>query len=379
MLLVPATMSASFTLQSLLDEGVRTGVFSAAQAHVVHDGRSVFAGQTGEASAQTLFDLASVTKVATTLLFLALESRGLAGNTRLQAILPTASTQDATLEDLLFHRSGLPAWRPFFAHPDALPALLHSRSPELVERAHRVVVEGALACVPERPVGERAVYSDVGFILLGEALAQAAGEPLDLLFARTLSRPLNLALTYRRLDAPPRGDDCAPTGTTRPRPLPPGLWAPLSIPPTPSRRGEVDDDNAWAMGGVAGHAGLFATAHTLARLGQLVLEDIEGARRLAPPERWQTVVRRDARTPGSERALGFDTVSPGASSTGRHLSAHAIGHLGFTGTSLWIDPVARLVVSLVTNRSLLSRTPEPMRSFRPRFHDLAYEFACGMG
>jgi CubicO group peptidase (beta-lactamase class C family) len=131
----------------------------------------------------------------------------------------------------------------------------------------------------------------------------------------------------------------------------------------------VDDDNAWAMDGVAGHAGLFSTAQDVAHFGQAVLEELEGAGRLAPPESWQRALTREATVPGSTRALGFDTPSAEGSSGGRHLSARAVGHLGFTGTSLWVDPARALVVALLSNRTLPGRHNLGIRDFRPRFHD----------
>ena len=123
------------------------------------------------------------------------------------------------------------------------------------------------------------------------------------------------------------------------------------------------------MDGVAGHAGLFSTAADVARFGQRVLEELQGARRLAPPELWLQALERDPATPGSERALGFDTASPEGSSGGRFMSSRAVGHLGFTGCSLWIDPERELVVSLLSNRVLTGRSNLAIRAFRPRFHD----------
>jgi CubicO group peptidase (beta-lactamase class C family) len=147
----------------------------------------------------------------------------------------------------------------------------------------------------------------------------------------------------------------------------------------PSPPGEVDDDNAWAMDGVAGHAGLFGTAGDVAAFGQAVLDDLAGAARLAAPALWTRATQRDAETPGSTRALGFDTRLPGdaagASAAGRlgDRGAGAVGHLGFTGTSLWIDLERRVVVALCTNRTLAGRAETRIRPFRPRFHDAVVE------
>ena len=364
-------------LQELLECGVRERCFPAAQATVLHRGQTLFEGAAGEATRGTVFDLASVTKVATTALYLALRQRGtLEAETRIGALLPAAVAPQLTLEDLLYHRSGLPAWRPFFAHPEAMPAVLASgRSRDVFAGSRRAVVEGALATRPEGPVATRAVYSDVGFILLGEALSIAAGQPLEQLFEAAVVEPLGLSLGYRPLGLPVSDTQpdlqLAPTGTQRPRPPAPGQEGSFSaeVVAPETTAGEVDDDNAWAMGGVAGHAGLFGTSNALAAFGQAILEERGGAGRLASPGLWTPAFTRDPLTPNSERTLGFDTVSPGGSSAGQSMSSEAVGHLGFTGTSLWIDPARELVVALLTNRTLLGRDNLGIRSFRPRFHD----------
>jgi CubicO group peptidase (beta-lactamase class C family) len=139
------------------------------------------------------------------------------------------------------------------------------------------------------------------------------------------------------------------------------LW---SVPERPTQPCEVDDDNAWCLDGVSGHAGLFGTALDVARFGQAVLEG-----RWTPPTPWA----RDASTPGSTRAFGFDTPSLEGSSCGGRFGRRgplgAIGHLGFTGTSLWIDLDRHLVVAFLTNRVALGRANIRIREFRPRVHD----------
>jgi CubicO group peptidase (beta-lactamase class C family) len=137
------------------------------------------------------------------------------------------------------------------------------------------------------------------------------------------------------------------------------------------------------MDGVAGHAGLFGTASDVATFGQILLEDVHGAQHLARRELWQRAIAPDRSTPGSSRALGFDTVerdSPPDSSAGKQigrLGPGALGHLGFTGVSLWIDLARMLVVALCTNRTLLGRGNLRIRSFRPAFHDRVVEELVG--
>jgi CubicO group peptidase (beta-lactamase class C family) len=146
--------------------------------------------------------------------------------------------------------------------------------------------------------------------------------------------------------------------------------------------GEVDDDNAWVMDGVGGHAGLFGTAVDVAAFGRAVLDERAGAGRLARPDHWAAALRRDTATLGSTCALGFHSRVPGdpegESSAGRLVGAEppgAVGHLGFTGTSLWVDLGRSLVVALCTNRTAgpLGRRESRIRDFRPRFHDMAVE------
>lgn len=381
-------------LQSLLDEGVASGVFPCARAEVWRHGERVFEGGGGGATAETVFDLASLTKVmCTTAAFLSLWGRGkVEPETPVSRHLPDAAVgpTGVTVGDLLYHRSGLPAFEPFFATVmREWPRLLdRDCPPELRTAARSAAVERALATPPACAPRVQAVYSDVDFIVLGELLSVAAGVALDALFAERVAAPLGLSARFRRLSAMSApgaaesgSEAIASTGRARPREPAPGqegLWASLGSHPSPP--GEVDDDNAWAMDGVAGHAGLFGTAADVAAFGQAVLEDVAGAGRLAPPGLWERALRRDAETPGSTRALGFDTVRPGdppaGSSAGRWLGQAppgAVGHLGFTGVSLWIDIGRQLVVALCTNRTALGRAETRIRELRPRFHDAVIE------
>src|SRR5690349_8783228 len=152
------------------------------------------------------------------------------------------------------------------------------------------------------------------------------------------------------------------------------MWPPFPTHPSPP--GEVDDDNAWVLDGVAGHAGLFGTAADVARFGQVLLDELEGASKLAPAPLWRRAFAVDARTPGSTRALGFDTPSATGSSAGRWIgkvAPGAVGHTGFTGVSLWVDLARKLVVALCTNRTFLGRAEVRIKDFRPTFHDRVVE------
>jgi CubicO group peptidase (beta-lactamase class C family) len=241
---------------------------------------------------------------------------------------------------LLFHRSGLPAFEPFFAR--------------CTTRAE--VVAAALEVAPVAPPGSAAVYSDIGFIILGELISTLHAAPLDQLFTEHIAGPFGLRESSFR---PPRELTVA-TGGTRPREPAPGQEGLWQVAAGPSRDGEVDDDNAWVMNGVSGHAGLFAPAHDVATFGQAVLE----GRLSYSSAGWP----RDT-TPGSTRTFGFDTPSAEGASCGQRFGPNAIGHLGFTGTSLWVDLSRQLVVVLLTNRVIYGRANVQIRQFRPRFHD----------
>ena len=372
-------------LQQVLEEAVQLGMFPAAQAVVLHEGRQVFGGVAGACTGDTQFDLASLTKVmATTAVFLKLWTKGAVGpETPLSRYFPgaPASAAGCTVADLLYHRSGLPAFVPFFA--DALhrhsSLLKQERLASLRARVREEVVARAAACALEAPPGTRAVYSDVGFILLGAVLEKAGGAKLDALFEEHVARPLALSARFLppSVGAPPP-ESFAPTGARRPREPAPGqegLW-PDTLPHAASRPGEVDDDNAFVLDGVAGHAGLFGTAVDVARFGQAVLAACKGDATLAPAPLWYRALATDAKVQGSTRSMGFDSPSLQGSSAGTHLGdtpPGAVGHTGFTGTSLWVDLRRSLVVALVTNRVAHGRQEGRIKLFRPVFHDLVVE------
>lgn len=349
------------SLEALLQRGVDEQAFPLARLEVFHRDRHVLS--LGNAAPGCQFDLASVTKVmSTTALVLDQE---LAIESALQRFLPTAAAQ-VSLADLLFHRSGLPAFKPYFADElNAHPGLFGGAESELRATVRRGVIERVVATSPERPAGTQAVYSDLGFILLGVALETASGLPLDRLFHARVATPLGLTAGYRRIsDALPVPAEFAPTGATRPREPAPGQEGMWSVPERPTGLAQVDDDNAFCLDGVSGHAGLFGNALDVARFGQAVLEG-----RFAPSTPWGP----DRLTPGSTRALGFDTPSLEGASCGPRFGRKgpkgAIGHLGFTGTSLWIDFDRQLVVAFLTNRVAFGRANLKIREFRPQLHE----------
>ena len=297
----------------------------------------------------TLFDLASLTKVvATTPTAMLLYQRGLLDlDAPLSAIIPEFTTDAAkdprrhevTIRMLLAHSSGLPAHEKFFLKARTRAELLHA------------AFTTPLAANP----ATRADYSDVGFIIFGIALERLADESLDRFCQREVFAPLGMTHTTfnppleLRAKIPPTADD----ETFRGRLI----------------QGEVQDENASIMGGVAAHAGLFSTAEDLAKFAQALLNNGSPILR---PETVALFTRRESAPPGTSRALGWDTRSA-PSQSGKYLSPQSFGHLGYTGTSLWIDPIHQLSVTLLTNRTWPNCSDQSIKQIRPKFHDAVIE------
>jgi len=269
-----------------------------------------------------------------------------------------------TLRHLLTHSSGLKPWRAFHE-------LLLDRERKTGQRligtpaAREFVLDRICRSALVHEPGAAAVYGDLDFIVLGAVLEAAARRPLDELCRERIFAPLGLAHTgFLR---PPEGGG-APPDTVRRR------FAATEACPWRGRVvwGEVHDPNASAMGGVAGHAGLFGTADDLMRFAGILLDVHQGRSQALPGELLRSFFTRQHLPESSDWALGWDTPTPGASSSGRYFSERSVGHLGFTGTSLWIDLERETVVVLLTNRI----HPIAKRSqfkLRPLVHDLVME------
>jgi CubicO group peptidase (beta-lactamase class C family) len=301
----------------------------------------------------TVFDLASLTKpIATATALMLLIDTGKVGlDDPIAIYLDTwcqPSYDTPTLRHLLSHCSGLPAWRPYYLRIDRTLAPLDRR-----RAVYAMVHREALTCPP----GAMLRYSDVGFILLCEVVETITGTTLDAFCQRQIVVPLDLGhMAFRPLGpARPLGMAFASTE-----------WCPWR------RRlmeGEVHDENAWIMGGVAGHAGLFATGGQVWRFAQGLLQGLRGRKWLVSTPTVQAFATRQRAPEGSTWALGWDTPTSGKSSAGQYVSPAAIGHLGFTGTSLWIDPEQDVIIVLLTNRVHPSRQRQGIRAFRPLIHD----------
>ena len=317
--------------------GAAFGVFAHGQIQVLDGvGGFTYDAATSPVTSATVYDLASVTKViATTSMAMLLHQRGqLSLDQPLVDLLPAFAHGNAvTLRLLLAHASGLPGYARLFEEAHTPDALLNA------------CLRLPLTSLP----GTHAEYSDPGFILLGRALEVIAGEPLQDFCAREIFAPLHMHSTCFR---------------------PPAAWR-SGIPPTEDDQtfrhrivqGEVQDENCFILGGVAGHAGLFSSALDPLRYAQGLFQQ-----QLLTEQTLTLFTSRAGLPADSSRALGWDTPSS-PSSSGRFFSPHSAGHLGYSGTSLWIDFERQAAIVLLTNRTWPHRQSQSIRTVRPAFHD----------
>lgn len=286
----------------------------------------------------TLYDLASLTKVVgTTSVILTLVRDGrLALNDPVGLYLPglpQSVGRHVTVEHLLTHSSGLPAWQPFYKDASDFDSLL------------KRTYDTALEAMP----GERARYSDVGFLWLGEVATRAGGKPLAALEMERLFQPLGMTTTRRDPEVLGRAR-IAPTER-------------LVGQRDEFLHGVVHDENALAGEGLTGHAGLFATATDLALLCRELVRGLRDQSTLFPATLLDMFTTRREIVAGSSHALGWDTPS-GKSAAGDLMGRRSFGHTGFTGTSLWVDPDRELYVVLLTNRVHPTRDNPKIRTVR---------------
>jgi CubicO group peptidase (beta-lactamase class C family) len=346
----------------VLHEAIRARAFPGCAFGVLAGGETVLVDSLGRftydesaptVKGHTVFDVASLTKVvATTAAAMLLFQRGgLDLETPLSALLPEFvagrpagdPARSVTIRHLLAHNSGLPGYVDFFRET----------------RDARVLIQELLKTPLVTAPDARAEYSDPGFTLLGMALEAHLGEPLAQWLQREVYRPLGLTET----------GFCPPTEKR------------LAIPPTEedtwlrNRRiqGEVQDENAWVLGGAAGHAGLFSNVPDLLGFAAEILDawGKNGKLKLFQASTIEAFAKRQPPA-GSPWALGWDTPS-GQSSSGHHFSRNSIGHLGYSGCSLWIDLEASLAVVLLTNRTWPDRKSQLIKEVRPAFYDAVRE------
>ena len=346
---------AADLLERAVDDGVTPGgvLLVARRGTVVLDhaaGRLTYDEGSPAVTPSTIYDLASLTKViaTTTLLMRRVEADALDLDAAATSYLPElkeSAVGGATLRDLLAHSSGLPCCTQLFRE------LGEDLDRDEARGRYLEHIAGTELAVARR---ERAIYSDLGVLLLGEILERGSDRGLAQQVEEEVLEPLGL------ID----------TGYVPPEELRERI-APTEFDSWRGRlpHGEVHDENTLALGGIAPHAGLFGTARDVAVFGQAMLNGgLYGDRRLADSETVALFTRRAELVPGSSRALGWDTPSD-PSSAGRYFSARSFGHTGFTGTSLWIDPELDLIVVLLTNRVHPTRDNIAIRRLRPAIHD----------
>jgi len=362
-----------------LEQGVQEGAFPGAVVLVARGGRVLHHAAFGVRSLDppggpmqpdTIFDLSSLTKaLATTTAFMLLvRDKKVALDDRVTRFFHNFGVHGKThitFRHLLAHCSGLPGWRGYFRDIERI-----EREGRLNFAASRGAKEWVFEQIhrerPEYEVGARSVYSDLGFMLLGELIEVVSRMPLDRFCHERIFRPLGL-----------RSTAFIDLSTLRTRRLTPVTEVIAPTERCPWRKGvicgEVHDDNAYAMGGVAGHAGLFANAAEVHALADRLRRCWRGEDDFVPTELVREFWRRDGLVAGSSWALGWDTPSPEGSSAGTRIGADAVGHLGFTGTSLWIDLGRDATVVFLTNRVHPRRDNDRIREIRPRVHDAALE------
>jgi serine-type D-Ala-D-Ala carboxypeptidase len=357
-------------LQLAVDEGVFPGAVLAVrhQGTLVYQqaaGRLSFAPAAGAASVETVYDLASLTKplATTTAIVLLAQRKKLDLDSPIKDWLePLSGTPvgSTPVTHLLSHSSGLPGWRPFY---ERLSTGDLSRDGQVDrERAKAAVI----SYIRDEPLlyqaGTRSLYSDLGFMLLGFIVERVAARSLAAFCEDEVFGPLGaVPLGYR------------PNGTSVPDVLPGAGHAIAATEDDPWRGrvlyGEVHDENAYALGGIAGHAGLFGTAGAVLAISSTWLAAYWDETSLLDPALVRRFAGRQWAIPDSSWALGWDTPSA-PSSAGTYFSDSSFGHLGYTGTSLWIDPTRRLEIVLLSNRVHPTRRNERIRRFRPHIHDL---------
>ena len=339
----------------ILEQAIAQRAFPGASVAITHLGKLVALKAVGrftyeedspQVTVASIFDLASVTKVvATTSMAMILYERGVLDlEAPLVGVVPEFNGDNPRRREIAFHM--------LLAHSSGLPG--HDK---LYLRAHNreELIADALRVPLKSSPGTRAEYSDIGFIALGLALERMAEESLNSFCQREVFGPLGMLQTSfnppsaLKSHVPPTADD----QTFRKRTI----------------QGEVYDENASVMGGVAPHAGLFSTASDVATFAYTILN---GGTPIVRPETVATFTRRANSPPDTSRALGWDTPST-PSQSGRYFSLASFGHLGYTGTSLWIDPERQLSVTLLTNRTWPDSSNQAIREVRPRFHDAVAE------
>ena len=363
------------SVDQAFQDAVAEGVFPGAVVLVSRDEEIVYEQAFGRRSLEphqtamdlgTIFDLASLTKpLATTIaIMLLIKEKKLRLDDLVTRVIPMYGVFGknlTTFRHLLHHSSGLPAWKAFFE--EIVKAEKSGRINFVASQAAKNYVYEVIH--REKPIGapgNQCVYSDLGFIVLGEAIEILSGNTLDRFCQEKIFKPLGLRATGFV--------DLTRLRTHRLQPVE-EMIAPTENCPWRKKIlcGEVHDDNAYAMGGVAGHAGRFSSARDvqalLVRLGRC----LRGKDAFLPQELVRDFFKKDPMRDNSRFVLGWDTPSPDHSASGNLFSTNSVGHLGYTGCSVWWDMEKNCHIILLTNRVHPSRKNDKITKFRPAIHD----------
>jgi serine-type D-Ala-D-Ala carboxypeptidase len=363
------------SVESACQDAVNEGVFPGAVVLVSKDEKIVYEQAFGQRSLlphkspmrlETIFDLASLTKpIATSVaLMLLVREKKLRLDDQVTRVIPMYGVFGkslTTFRHLLSHSAGLPAWKAFFE--EIVKSEKSGRINFVASRAAKnYVYELIHREKPLTPPGSHNVYSDLGFIILGETVEILTGNTFDRFCQERIFKPLGLRSTGFV--------DLTQLRTRRLQPVEEAI-APTENCPWRKKIlcGEVHDDNAYAMGGVAGHAGLFSSARDVHAFLIRMNQCLQGKDSFLPQAVVQEFLTRDAAQANSTFALGWDTPSPDKSSAGSFFSPRSVGHLGFTGCSIWWDLEKNCHVVLLTNRIHPSRKNDKIKDFRPQIHD----------
>jgi serine-type D-Ala-D-Ala carboxypeptidase len=366
---------AGLLLDRVFEEALAKGIFSGAELLVaVHDtpvvskswGRTRTGGDIVTPS--TRFDLASLTKplVTAPLVLTAIAREIMSLDDPLERFFPAGrippEKREITIRHLLTHSSGLPAYKPFYLKLIGLP--FEVRQNKLAS----MILDTPLDSAP----GTAAVYSDLGFMLLGIILEQLFETGLDRIAEDALFGPLAIdELHFCPLKTGSDPEELSSDTGSKARSL---TFVATEFCPWRKREliGEVDDENAWCLNGIGGHAGLFGTASGVFALLSFLRSAYDGkiSSHLWPRALVRLFWSRAGIPENSPWCLGYDTPSPVNSSAGRNFSRNTIGHLGFTGTSFWFDLDQQILFILLTNRVYPSRQNDAIRQFRPLVHDI---------
>lgn len=306
-------------------------------------GRFTYENESESISEKTIFDLASLSKVVatTTAAMICLERNLLSIDDKVKEFIPGFAVngkENITIRNLLLHNSGLPAWKKFYGR----------------EMNKTSVLEEIYSSSLEYKTGTKTVYSDLGIITLGKIIEKVSGLSLDNFCRKEIFIPLEMNSTFYNPDDQMK-KICAPTEQDN-------YWRNKLL------QGEVHDETAALLGGVAGHAGLFSTVKDLSNFMSMMMnKGVYKNQRIVNAETINIFTNKQSQQ--SSRGLGWDTKSEKGSSAGNLFSPNSFGHTGFTGTSIWADPERNLFVVFLTNRVYPSRENTKIISFRPKLHD----------